>query len=232
MANFFDFSSDQVHVTLMLIDSSGSMRDQKSAMKEGLTYYQKYFEGLPEANSMAISNSNFDSDLRLGAFRPLSEFDTSYNTDGWTAIYYAIVQASHHLLNYMEEVAKKTGIRPQGTLMVFSDGHSEHDRATFGDAKETVEKLNTAGINTVFVAFGEAIEEEYGKALGFLATKDVKDRGALPEFFEEFSEASRRQSQTRKSLGANFFSNVQSSSAGYSNRARQALEDDSWFDDI
>lgn len=37
MANFFDFSSDQVHVTLMLIDSSGSMRDQKSAMKEGLT---------------------------------------------------------------------------------------------------------------------------------------------------------------------------------------------------
>lgn len=232
MANFFDFSSDQVHVTLMLIDKSGSMDGEADAMREGLKYYQKYFEGLPEANSMAISKSVFSTGVELGEFRPLSEFDTSYSVFGWTAIYYSIVKASQYLLDYMEEVARITGIRPQGTLMVFSDGRSENDMNTFDNAKAAVERLNTAGINTVFVAFGYAIEEEYGKDLGFLATKDVKDREALPEFFEEFSEASRRQSQTRKSLGANFFSNVQSSSAGYSNRAQQALEDDSWFDDI
>lgn len=232
MANFFDFSSDQINVFMMAVDKSGSMRDHVTEMRRGLEAYKKSFEGFPEANSIAISKSLFSTHLDLQDFRPLDEFDTSYSTYDYTALYYAIVRCSTALLDYMAEIAQKKGITPGGTFIVLSDGHSENDRNTWANAKAAIERLNEAGVTTVFVAFGDAISSEFGSELGFSATRDVDD---LQYFLGvELSQSCKEQSKSRKSLGANFFSqaNQSSSSENYSATTNQALEDQDWFEDI
>lgn len=232
MGNFFDFSSDQINVFMMAVDESGSMRDHVEEMKRGEAAYKKSFEGFPEANSIAISKSHFSTDLDLQYFRPLDEFDNHYSPGGYTALYYAIVRCSKALLDYMAEIAQKKGITPGGTFIVLSDGKPEYDQDTWENAKAAIERLNEAGVTTVFVAFGDAISSEFGKKLGFSATRDVDD---LQYFLGvELSQSCKEQSKSRKSLGANFFSqaNQSSSSENYSATTNQALEDQDWFEDI
>lgn len=236
MANFLNFSSDKPNAFLLLIDDSGSMDHDEKRMKEGLRAFKKSFDNFPEANSIAISKSIFGNDrVRLGEFKRLSEFDTSYSAYGGTPLYYAIENGAKHLKNYMSEVMEQNKIEPIGTFIVFSDGESCRDSGTVRDAKKAIEGLNYAGITTVFIAFGESMSSKFGEKLGFMSTIDVRDREALTHFLGvEFSHSFKEQSQRNQPLGANFFSGAvnSSSSAGYSATTAQALEDDSWFDDI
>ena len=235
MSHFYDFPSDKMDVFELNLDSSGSMEDDTQNVIKGLEMYKKSFEGFPEANSIVVAISKFANDFSAGYFRPVKEFTFNYRPNGGTALCYSIVKGAEHLQAYMEEVTKRTGCIPRGTYVVFSDGEPCGDRMTEEQAKEAIEKLNYAGITTVFVAFGKAIRSEFGAKLGFMATIDVTDRDTLVNFLGvELSKSCKEQSQSLKALGANFFSQAanKEQSKGYSHATTQALNDTGWMDDL
>ena len=235
MANFYDFSSDNINIIIFIIDKSGSMENDEDNVREGLSAYKKSFENFPEANSIAISVCKFNGVFEPGDFQKVTKFDTSYSAWGGTALYYSILQGEQHLNNYVEEVTRRTGCIPRVTFILLSDGEAGDRSVTWEDAKDAIERLNLAGVTTAFIAFGSAIESEFGKNLGFMATIDVKDRETLVNFLGvELSKSCKEQSKSLKALGANFFSKAvdSSKSEGYSQTTKQALDDDEWFNDI
>ena len=233
--NYMDFSSDKIDIFMLLIDSSSSMRGEEDAVEKGLKLFRKNFKNFPEANSIAISKSTFSGELDLGEFQSIREFDTSYTVGGCTALHYSIVEASKYLRSYVEETTRITGVIPKVTFILFSDGEPFCDLCSESEGREAIELLNCYGATTVFVAFGESITSEFGKRLGFMSTIDVVDRSVVTDFLGvELSKSCKEQSMSLKPLGENFFSkaNGNSSSYGYSQTAVQALEDDSWINDI
>lgn len=235
MANILNFSSDKIDIFLFVIDKSTSMEKDERNVIDGLKMYKKSFENFPEANSIAVSVSKFSNSYYPEDFKRISEFDTSYYADGATALYYSIVKSAEQLKDYIEEVTQQTGCIPTATYILFSDGEPYNDRMNRNQAKRAIEELNYAGITTVFVAFGEAISSEFGQDLGFVSTINVNDRETLVNFLGvELSNSCKEQSKSLKALGANFFSQAAGSedSEAYSQTTAQAIEDNSWFDDI
>jgi len=236
MSNMMNFTSDKVDVFLMLIDRSGSMdRDEQNVIK-GLQLYQQSFQNFPEKGSIAVSVSQFNEDVYLKSFTSIDEMDTSYYTDGKTALYYSICKGARFLEEYIQEIISKKSIIPKATFIVFSDGEPCNDHASERDGAEAIRRLNLEGVTTVFVAFGNSIESKFGERLGFMSTKDVRDRGELEHFLGvELSKSCKEQSKSMKGLGSNFFSQAtteNSSSAGYSGKTAQVLEDDNWINDL
>lgn len=236
LANEYDFSSDNINVFLIVLDSSGSMDDDEDNVQLGLRSYKEEFENFYEADSIAVAVSKFDSCYEPGEFKKVRELSTQYYcTGGTTALYYSIVQGSKQLMSYIQEIAKRTSTIPRGTFIFFSDGKPCEDPGGPSEARKAISDMNYAGITTVFVAFGRAISSEFGKEMGFQATVDVNNRDSLVKFMgEELSKSCKEQSQSMKALGANFFSHAidEESSDNYSKTTAQALEDDDWIDEI
>lgn len=235
MANFFDFSSDKINIFLLLLDASDSMRDDVGNVRKGLQLFKESFEGFFLANSIVVSVCYFNDDFYPGDFLPVKKMDTSYSTDGRTALNYAIVEAGDYLNKYVHEVVRRTRLTPKVTLVCFSDGHPCGDRKYRSDGQEAIKKMNYAGVTTGFAAFGGEINAQFGKDMGFMSTVDVTKREDLLNFLGvELSNSCKEQSQSLKALGANFFSQAvdKSQSQEYSQTTAQALEDNSWIDEI
>lgn len=235
MSNFMGFSSDQMNVFLMLIDQSSSMRDDEENVRFGLKIYQKKFENFPGVNSIAVSICKFSDQLVVSEFKQVKDLNLSYSTNGCTALNYSIVHAAKYLNNYIQEITKVKGTPPRATFIVFSDGEPCQDRMSESDGMKAIQRLNLANVDTAFVAFGEGITSEFGKRMGFMSTINVTDRNKLVNFLGvELSNACKEQSQSMKSLGADFFSHAadKTKSEGYSQTTAQALEDTSWIDEI
>lgn len=235
MSNLYDFSTDRINIFSLVIDCSSSMSSSTEDMKRGLRLYKKSFENFPEADSIAVSVNRFNGEYYKSSFRRVSEFEINYETDGFTALCYSICEGTEQLINYINEVARRTGCVPRATFIVFSDGQPCGDSRDEEDAKRAIEKLNLAGITTVFVAFGGGISSEFGRKIGFLSTIDVDDRSVLEDFLGvELSKSCKEQSQSLRSLGSDFFSkaNKSSKSEKYSQKTQQAIENENWFDDI
>lgn len=237
MADFYDFSSDKINVFYLLIDSSGSMGTYERDVIQGIREYKRSFENFPEVDSIAVSLSDFAGNFYPKNFTRVSEISEEYHAEGATALYYSIVKGAEHLEKYIDNIVQKKRCVPRATFIVFSDGRPEHDMAKKSVAKKTIKRLNMAGITTVFVAFGDAMESEFGKKLCFQSTVDVNaDKEILVNFLgKELSKSCKEQSRSMKALGANFFSQAVSNSnsiTGYSTKTAQALEDDDWFKDI
>lgn len=232
---YYGFSSDKIDIFFFLIDKSGSMDDDEDNVVKGLKEYQKSFRNFPEANSIAVSISKFNGSFYPEPFLPISEFDTSYYANGLTALNYSIVKGAEYLEEYVREVTARTNITPRVTFICFSDGCPEGDSMSPSAGMQTIEKLNYAGVTTVFVAFGRAITSDFGKNMGFQSTIDVVNREALVNFLGvELSKSCKEQSKSLKALGENFFSQAvdKSKSQGYSQTTAQVLEDNSWINDI
>lgn len=233
--NIYKFSTDRINIFSINADSSSSMESHADDMREGLRRYKKSFENFSEANSMAVAINMFASSYYPSDFKNIKEFSTDYRTGGSTAIYYSIEKGAENLLDYIKEITARNNCIPRATFIVLSDGEPCNDPGTESRARKAIEKLNAAGVTTVFVAFGNAISSNFGKSLGFIATLDIRDKSTLTTFMgEELSRSCKEQSKSMKSLGAEFFSqaNRNSRSAGYSAKSQTALEDDDWFDDI
>ncbi len=230
--NIYDFSSDKIDIFSINADASSSMAGQEKDMRMGLRMYKESFENFSGAGSIAVSMNTFDSVYRAGAFKHISDFDTSYYTGGATVIYTAIVEGAENLLDYIKKVKLVTGCNPRATFIVLSDGLVWNDYAhSMAEAKSKIVELNNNLVNTVFVAFGDSITSEFGKNMGFMATIDIKDRSRLVSFMgEELSKSCKEQSKSMKSLGAAFFSKANNSkSAEYSSNTSDVLENDDWF---
>lgn len=235
MANFMDFSSDKVDIFFILLDASGSMDSETDKVEEGLKMYQKSFKNFPEVNSIAVSVSSFASGFYPSEFKQVKDISTSYSTGGCTALNYAIHCGAEYLQEYLQKITEAKGIVPRATFIVFSDGQPYEDRMSATAGRKAIERLNLAGITTVFVAFGDSITAKFGEKMGFVSTIDVTNRRELVNFLGvELSKSCKEQSKSMKSLGANFFSQAanKSSSANYSQATKQVLEDTGWIDDI
>ena len=234
MSNFTDFSTDKVDAFLLLLDDSGSMSGDVSNMRSGLNMYKRSFENFSEVNSIAVSICRFADNFRASDFKHVNDLDLSYSTGGGTALYHSICRAAEHLNNYLVEVTEKKAIAPRATFIVFSDGEPCGDPGSPTSARNAIQELNYAGINTVFVAFGHSIQSDFGKQMGFQAVIDVTDRSALVNFLGvELSRSCKEQSKSMKSLGADFFSKaVGSKSEAFSKTTAQAFEDTGWMYDI
>ncbi len=231
MANYMDFSSDQINVFMILLDCSTSMDGEIRNVINGLQLYKKSFENFPEAGSIVVSVCRFSSDIHYGEFRPVNSMSTDYDTYGQTAVYYSIVKSAEFLQHYVQEITEKKNCIPRVTYILLSDGQPCGDRMRRSSAEDKIREMNYAGYTTVYIAFGDGITSEFGKDLGFMATTDANN---LVQFLGvELSQSCKEQSKSMKSLGANFFSQAadKSTSAGYSQTTAQALEDD-WINDI
>lgn len=235
MANFYDFSSDKINIFLILLDSSNSMSGDSNNVSNGLKAFKESFNDFYLANSIAVSVCRFNRDFFYGEFRPVKEMDTRYATGGATALNYAIVTAQNYLFSYVHEVVERTGIIPKVTFVCFSDGEPYNDRMSSSCGKAAIEKMNYSRVTTAFAAFGGEISSQYGKDMGFMATVDVTKRSDLLNFLGvELSNSCKEQSQSLKTLGSSFFSRTveKSESQGYSQTTAQALEDNSWINEI
>ena len=233
MRNTLDFSSNNIFLYLILLDESSSMSDDRNNVINGFENFRREFEEFDEKGSIAVSVSKFSNSFYPSNFNKIENLKFSYNPDGATALYYSICEGADMLNQYIKEVIKECNTIPTATFIVFSDGEPCFDKATEYDAYRKIEALNNAGINTVFVAFGDAITSGFGKRLGFQATKDVTNRKVISEFLvKDLSNSVKEQSKSMKPLGANFFSGAADSSSNYSQKTNQALDDEDWISDI
>lgn len=235
MSNFYNFSSSEIHIFLLLLDKSGSMSDDEYNVRKGLQLFKESFNDFYLANSIVVSVCKFSNDFYAGDFRPVKEMDTSYHTGGGTALNYSIIKAKNYLNSYIREIVKRYHVQPQVTFVCFSDGEPYCDHASDSEGREAVEEMNFAKITTAFAAFGGEISAQFGIDHSFMANIDVTDRNALLTFLGvDLSNSCKEQSQSSKSLGANFFSQTteKSQSQEYSQATAQALEDNSWIGDI
>lgn len=238
--SIFKFPTDTINIFSLNFDESNSMEEHIEKVKKGFRIYKRKLENFPESNTLGVAISKFSCFYTPGAFKGIEEFDESYSPSGTTALYTSIKQASENLLDYIEKIISENEVIPQATLMFLSDGEScgeAYDDDSLiqleMEAKEAIARLNEAKVNTIFVAFGDAIKSEFGARLGFTATKDVEREEELVDFMEEFSECCKEQSQRSEPLGSEFFSKATNSkSSGYTAKASQALDDADWFDDV
>jgi uncharacterized protein YegL len=229
MADYIDFTSDNINVFMFLIDKSNSMAGNEDEIKKGIENFVRSFENFEESSSLAVSICFFSDYMEFEEFKKIEEIQIDYYTDGGTWLNTAIVEAHKKLKKYMKKVVKATNVIPRMTFVLLSDGEAYGDELPYECGKEEIEEMNYAGITTAFVAFGEAISSEYGKKMGFMANIDTDD---LVSFFGvELSESCKEQSKSYVSLGSNFFSQVGKSST-YSNTTAQALDDDDWFNQM
>lgn len=234
MSNVLDFSSDKINIFSLNIDESGSMKDYTSQMIKGLELYRKSFRGFSEENSIAVSMNTFADNLYLENFKKVRDINIDYSPDGATVLYYTIVKSAEALREYIDDVITQTGVVPISTFIVFSDGEPCNDKADKSDAIEAIKILNTSGVNTVFVAFGKAVERRIGESLGFQATVDIKNEKNLINFFGvELSKSCKEQSKSLKTLGSNFFSQAnKKDDKEYSEKAGEVLNNSDFLDDI
>ena len=122
MANVYDFSSDKIDIYFLLIDCSNSMAYDAENVRIGIRRYKESFENFPEANSIAVSISQFSDSFYPSEFKRIRDLDIRYSTNGATALYYSIVKGAEYLTEYIEEVTKRTGCIPRATFILFSDG--------------------------------------------------------------------------------------------------------------
>lgn len=235
MSNFLNFSSTKISIFMILVDSSSSMSGDRENVRLGLNNFRGSFDGFYLANSIAVNISRFDDEFYPGEFLPVKQMDTRYHTGGCTALNYSLIKSEELLSKYVREVVKATGVsNPNVTFVCLSDGQPCHDRRSDSDGMAAIRKMNYAGITTAFAALGSEVDAEFGSRMGFMATIDVTDRNTLLHFLGvELSNSCKEQSQSRKSLGANFFSQANKGmSQEYSQAAAQALEDNSWIEEI
>lgn len=235
--NVYNFPTDKINIYSLILDCSGSMECNEERMKKSLKLYKDSFEGFSEAESMAIAVNRFDGEYYSAFFESTKDFNIDYkSTGGATAIYYAICQAKEQVFEYMKKVVEENNCKPRVTFIVFSDGEPYGDLCSKDEAKEVIRDLNYAGVDTVFVAFGNSISSKFGEELGFKAIKDVEDDEETLERFmgEELSRSCKEQSQSLRSLGANFFSKAcrDGNSEKYSQKTQQVLDDEDWLDNI
>jgi len=237
------YPSDQVCIYILVLDSSGSMKDDEKNVRDGIENMRKSLQGFPESKSIGISISYFNETFRAGEFSGVQDIKSNYRASGETALYKSIEKSAEYLLDYLEDFRGVNRFDPSIVTYIFlSDGVSSGRNIDMSETvgkkvcSETIKNLNMMGITTAFAAFGDAIGSNFGKMLGFQSTIDINDRGQLLNFLgNDISQTIKTQSQRLEPLGANFFSQAagySSPSEGYSNTTQQVLDDDSWIDDI
>lgn len=225
----YDFSSDSINIFVNIYDISSSMEGDSFAMRKANKAFKDDFSKFEERGSIAIAKGVFSDDFSMSSFDSVSNFNTGYETYGWTALYYAIVRSAKNTIAYYDEIVKRLNIRPRITYLVFSDGCDNRSSSFYEQAKKAVKELNSIDATTVFVAFREAISDKIGEDLGFSCTKDIHSVKELISCMgSELSKSCKEQSKSAYSLKSEFFSKADKNSEE-DEMQNQAIIDDDFF---
>lgn len=141
----------------------------KACQRQHRRYYSKTSFLCDE---ILVARADFSDSATVGGYKRITEFDTSYSTDGCTAMYDTIIDGTEKLKEY-RDFLKNEGMRVKAVFAIFGDGMDNSSQpGGFAKAKKAVEYLNVEEIVTAFISFGGQATQE-AKDLGFKNILDV-----------------------------------------------------------
>lgn len=166
-----DLESENVNLMLIGIDGSGSMSSYRNDMMQCLTDFKDALENSKEVNEILVARADFASDIDIGGYKAIDEFDTSFSAGGCTAMYDAVVEGSAKMLEYRKYL-RDQGVRVKCVFAIFSDGYENGSKADVAAARQAIANLNREEITTAFISFGSDAKVEAQK-LGFVNMLEV-----------------------------------------------------------
>lgn len=167
-----DVEASTVLVVDFMIDGSSSMWNYETAMRDCLEHYRDAICNSKQAEEMLVSKTIFASSIQTGGYVAPEDFDTSYDADGTTHLYDAIIDRRQRLIKYMEQL-DNNGNTPMGCMVILTDGEDVGSTCSISEARQAIEDLRKREITVAFIAFGQ---EAFGIAdsLG-IKSKNVKE---------------------------------------------------------
>lgn len=160
-----DLESENVNLMMLGIDHSGSMWQWSNEMVICLMNFKDALKNSKEANEILVARADFDSDVVIGGYKPIDEFEVSFENGGMTAMYDCVVQGAQKMMEY-RKFLRDQGVRVKCVFAIFSDGCENCSSASLSMARQAIENLNSEEITTAFISFGNDAQSE-AKRLGF-----------------------------------------------------------------
>lgn len=199
-----DIESENVNLMFLGIDRSGSMGIYLNDMAQSLVDFKQALKDSKEANDILVARADFDSNVQIGGYKTIEEFDTQFNACGCTAMYDCITQGVKKLIEY-RKFLKDEGVRVKAVFAIFGDGIDNNSISSFSEAKKAIAELNKEEITTAFISFGGEADN-VAKDLGFMNI--LKVGSSASELRKAFGTLSKSVIESSKSVVAdndNFF---------------------------
>lgn len=198
-----DIDSENVNLIFIGIDKSGSMSSYRGDMVSCLKEFKQALTDSKEADEILVARADFNSSINVGGYKKITEFDTSYDVSGMTALYNVIEDGTQKLTDYMEYL-KQQGVRVKAVFAIFSDGEDTVSNDP-SEAKRRIQDLNNKEITTAFISFG-GTATGIAKSLGFRNILDVSSSASeLRKAFDCLSKSVIESSKSVVADGDNFF---------------------------
>ena len=198
-----ELESENINLIFLGIDESGSMGMFLNDMNTALVEFKTALEESKEADEILVARADFEDNCRIGGYKKISEFDTSFTFGGMTALYDTICQGAEKLMDY-RKFLRGQGVRVKAVFAIFSDGEDTVN-GNFSEAKRAVANLNSEEITTAFISFGGTATQT-AKDLGFRNILDVASSASeLRKAFNCLSKSVIESSKSVLSDGDDFF---------------------------
>jgi len=157
-----DIETEIINLIFVAIDRSGSMSPFVNDMKNCLNEFKDALINSKEVDEILLARADFASDINVGGYKPVDQFDVNYIASGSTVLYDVVVDGTAKLLQYIDYL-KKQGMRVKAVFSVFSDGDDTASRSSINEAKKCIEDLQNQEITTAFISFGSGAVNEAKK---------------------------------------------------------------------
>ena len=160
-----EIDSENVNLIFVGIDQSSSMDPYINDMIQSLTEFKTAIEDSKEADEILVARASFNHAITVGGYKKITDFDTSYFSQGSTALYDVICEGEKKLSDYITFL-KSQGMRVKAVFALFSDGEDTCSRQNAHNAKTAIKNLKDTEITTAFISFGGGATN-IANALGF-----------------------------------------------------------------
>ena len=199
-----EIDSENINLIFVGIDRSGSVYPFKGDMSQSLGDFKDALTNSKEADDILVARADFADTATVGGYKRITEFDTSFQTGGSTAMFDTIVDGTDKLKDYRDYL-KNEGMRVKAVFAIFSDGVDNMSRNGFSSAKNAVEYLNNEEIVTAFISFGGEATQ-VARDLGFKNILDVNSSASeLRKAFNCLSKSVIENSKSAVSKQDDFF---------------------------
>lgn len=199
-----EIDSENINLIFVGIDRSGSMSCFTGDMSKALADFKDALTNSKEADDILVAKALFADTTTVGGYKRITEFDTSYQTGGCTAMFDTIVDGTEKLKEYRDYL-KNEGMRVKAVFAIFSDGQDNSSNNGFSSARKAVEYLNSEEIVTAFISFGGEATQT-ARDLHFKNILDVNSSASeLRKAFNCLSKSVIENSKSAVSKQDNFF---------------------------
>ena len=92
-----EIDSENINLIFVGIDKSGSMGMYERDMVKALSDFKDALINSKECDEILVARADFSDSATVGGYKRITEFDTSYSTDGCTAMYDTIIDGTEKL---------------------------------------------------------------------------------------------------------------------------------------